>query len=176
MEESFMTEVNNNLDLANKLNDNWILWAHLPHDTDWSVKSYKKIMKITYIEEAITLYETLPEKMIKNCMLFLMREGIQPIWEDPKNRSGGCFSFKVNNKTVESGWKNLSYSVLGESLSNDSKFASSITGITISPKKNFCIVKVWLSNCEFQESNLMITIPGLSSYGCLFKRHLPITQ
>ena len=22
------------------LSDKWILWAHLPHDTDWSLKSY----------------------------------------------------------------------------------------------------------------------------------------
>ena len=30
-------------------------------------------------------------------MLFLMRDGIQPIWEDEKNRNGGCFSYKINN-------------------------------------------------------------------------------
>jgi len=23
----------------NKLSDKWTLWAHLPHDTDWSMKS-----------------------------------------------------------------------------------------------------------------------------------------
>ena len=23
-----------------KLSDTWILWAHLPHDTDWSIKRY----------------------------------------------------------------------------------------------------------------------------------------
>ena len=27
----------------NKLNNNWVLWAHLPHDTNWSLDSYKKI-------------------------------------------------------------------------------------------------------------------------------------
>ena len=27
-----------------KLHDNWIYWAHLPHDTDWTLKSYKKIL------------------------------------------------------------------------------------------------------------------------------------
>ena len=25
------------------LYDKWVLWAHLPHDTDWTLKSYKKI-------------------------------------------------------------------------------------------------------------------------------------
>ena len=27
-----------------ELSDNWVLWAHLPHDTDWSLESYKNIM------------------------------------------------------------------------------------------------------------------------------------
>ena len=26
------------------LHDKWVLWAHLPHDTDWSVNSYIKII------------------------------------------------------------------------------------------------------------------------------------
>ena len=26
------------------LADTWTLWAHLPHDTDWSIKSYKRIL------------------------------------------------------------------------------------------------------------------------------------
>mgnify|MGYP003866091315 FL=1 len=80
------------------MSDKWTLWAHLPHDTDWSLNSYKKIMTFTTVEEALVLYETLPDKMIKNCMLFLMREGIKPTWEDEKNRGGGCFSYKVSNK------------------------------------------------------------------------------
>ena len=24
----------------------WVLWAHLPHDTDWTIRSYKRIMDI----------------------------------------------------------------------------------------------------------------------------------
>ena len=77
-----------------KLNSSWRFWAHLPHDTDWTVKSYKDIYKISTVEEAIVLFETIPEKMVKNCMLFIMKDGIQPLWEDPKNRNGGCFSYK----------------------------------------------------------------------------------
>ena len=31
------------------LYDKWVLWVHLPHDTNWSLKSYKKIMEINTI-------------------------------------------------------------------------------------------------------------------------------
>ena len=157
----------------NKLYDNWTLWAHLPHDTDWSVKSYKPILTFNTVEEAISLYETIPDKMIKNCMLFLMREGIQPMWEDIKNRNGGCFSYKVSNKVVTNAWKNLSYTLIGESLTNNIKLQPNINGITISPKKNFCIIKVWCATCDFQNPDLIMEVENLSAHGCLFKKHMP---
>ena len=156
-----------------KLHDKWTLWAHLPHDTDWTVKSYKKIMTFSTVEEALVLYETLPEKMIKNCMLFLMREGIQPTWEDEKNRGGGCFSYKVGNKNITTTWKQASYLLVGESLTAESKLCASINGITISPKKNFCIIKIWLATCEDQKPQKITEIAGIVPHGCLFKKHTP---
>ena len=33
--------------------DKWVLWAHLPHDTDWSLGSYKYIMCIKFVEEMV---------------------------------------------------------------------------------------------------------------------------
>ena len=154
-----------------KLHDSWTLWAHLPHDTDWSLSSYKKISTLETVENTLTLYENLPEVIIKNCMLFLMRDGIQPIWEDEKNRNGGCFSYKINNKNVAYSWKNLSYVLLGETLTSE-KLSKYINGITISPKKNFCIIKIWLSTCNYTNPDIITNIEGISKYGCLFKKHI----
>lgn len=157
----------------NKIQNKWCLWAHLPHDTDWSLKSYKLIYKFDSIEEAVVLFETLPEQMVKNCMLFVMKEGIQPIWEDPKNREGGCFSYKVTNKNVVNTWKYLAYYLVGETLAIDPNKSKIINGITISPKKNFCIIKVWLSTCNYQNPNIINEVKDITSYGCLFKKHTP---
>ena len=41
----------------NILYDKWILWAHLPHDTDWSLKSYNKIIELNSAERCNFLYE-----------------------------------------------------------------------------------------------------------------------
>ena len=46
----------------NKLYDNWTLWGHLPHDVDWSLKSYKQLATLETVEQTIALYETLPDK------------------------------------------------------------------------------------------------------------------
>lgn len=155
-----------------KLYDKWCLWAHLPHDTDWSITSYKKIHTFGTIEEIITLLETIPDKMIKNCMLFIMRDGITPTWEDEKNKDGGCFSYKINNKSVVSVWKNLSYTLVGETLSSNKNLQKEINGITISPKKNFCIIKIWMASCEFKNPKQINNIDILTSSNCLFKKHI----
>jgi len=155
-----------------KLYDKWSLWAHLPHDTNWTFESYIRILTFNTVEEIIMLLETLPNEIITNCMLFIMRDGIKPMWEDPKNIKGGCFSYKINNKNVVSIWKNLSYSLVGESLTEQSSARPAINGITISPKKNFCIVKIWFSNCNYQNPSIIIDDIGISSQGCLFKTHI----
>ena len=159
--------------ILHDLSDSWILWAHLPHDTDWGLKSYMKIYEFNTVEQAITITETLPPVLVTNCMLFLMRKGINPIWEDERNRNGGCFSYKIPNKDVPDAWKQLSYSLVGETMSDNKKLLPHINGITISPKKNFCIIKVWLANCSFQDAVVIREVHGITSHGCLFKRHVP---
>ena len=156
-----------------QLSSNWTLWAHLPQDTDWSINSYKKIHTCLTVEETILLTETLPDNLVKNCMLFFMRENINPMWEDNNNRHGGCFAYKINNKNVYEVWRNISYLLVGETLSVNDNFVGNITGITISPKKSFCILKIWMKNCDYQNANIITNeIKYLSPQGCLFKKHL----
>jgi hypothetical protein len=156
------------------LTDRWTLWAHLPHDTDWSIDSYKKIYTFGTLEETIALTETVPDILVKNCMLFLMKDGIKPIWEDPKNRNGGCFSYKVSNKNVYDVWKELSYILVGDTISTKPSFVAGVTGITISPKKNFCVIKIWMTNCTNQNPAIVTSeIKGIVPQGCLFKKHVP---
>ena len=163
-----MAQETNNCNLFDK----WVLWAHLPHDTNWSLDSYKKIMTVTTVQEMVAISRALPEKLIKNCMLFIMRNNITPRWEDPKNCDGGCFSFKVSNKSVVNVWNVISYLLVGETLSKD--YNNIINGITISPKRSFCIVKIWLQNCKKQSPSILVDIPELTKQGCIFKRHNPI--
>jgi hypothetical protein len=157
-----------------QLYDKWTLWAHLPHDTDWTLGSYKQIFNFESVEQAITLTETLPEKLIKNCMLFIMRDGIQPTWEDERNTSGGCFSYKINNKFVKEAWAGLTYRLVGETITNDTGISNIVNGITISPKKNFCIIKIWTNTCKHQTATIIKPLKELIiSQGCLFKKHKP---
>ena len=156
------------------LHGKWNMYYHLPHDKNWGLSSYTVIMSsVNTVEQVITLNDSINENVVKNCMLFVMREGITPMWEDPRNRNGGCFSYKVINKSVPEVWKNLFYLLCGESLCIDVEHNTHVNGITISPKKNFCIIKIWLDASNLQDPNLITQIPQLSKQGCLFKKHEP---
>ena len=124
-------------------------------------------------DKIVAINEAFPDNIIRNCMLFIMRQNITPTWEDPMNRNGGCFSFKILNKQVPIIWKSLIYALCGETLMTDPKKSKNINGLTISPKKNFSIVKIWLSDCSIQDPNNIINIQNLSKQGCLFKKHAP---
>ena len=158
-------------DLFKSLSNKWTLYAHLPHDTDWSLRSYKTILETSKLEEYITVIESLPDTIICNCMLFIMKDNINPIWEDTNNRNGGCFSYKVTNKNVVKVFKNMAYKLIGNTLLKD-KVKNTVNGITISPKKNFCIIKVWFKDCSNKNPEIIDYFNGLTSHGCLFKKHI----
>ena len=90
-------------------------------------------------------------------------------------RSGfgaGLLEIGRNNKNVVAAWKRLVYCLVGNTITTNDELNKSITGITISPKKSFCIIKVWLSSCSFQNPKLMSSTIGLQFDGCIFKKHI----
>ena len=57
---------------------------------------------------------------------------------------------------------------------NPQSVVNSVSGITISPKKNFCIVKIWMSNCSHHNPDVITSeIKDIGANGCLFKKHVP---
>ena len=81
-----------------------------------------------------------------------MKDNVFPNWEDPENRNGGCLSFKISSDKIINEWNHLLFCFLNDMiLSKDNHF---INGISISPKKEFNIIKIWINNfntdfCDF---------------------------
>ncbi len=156
--------------MGHPFSQKWTLWAHLPHESNWALESYTKIMDITYVEDLIALTHTLPPILTTSCMLFFMRQGVAPMWEDPKNVKGGCFSYKVSNKNVPEAWRDVCYQLAGETLSPDRAFVQKVTGLSVSPKKGFCILKVWTTDVTYTKAE-KISCAHLKNSECMFKLH-----
>lgn len=127
------------------LNDVWTYYFHDPNDTNWTYDSYVRLADISSIDEFWSIHNQLKTK-IHGGMFFIMREYVFPCWDDENNRNGGCLSIKVLKQDLANVWETMCIKLLGETLlhpNHKSKW-SHVNGISTSPKKHFCIVKVWL--------------------------------
>ena len=154
------------------LHDQWSLYHHFPSDKNWTLSGYTILANhIDSVEKVIDIKNHLTDNIIKYSMLFLMRSNVTPLWEDPQNINGGCFSYKVINKYVIDVWKTLMCLVCGESLFLTPEENMHVNGITISPKKNFCIIKIWMNSSELQDPSRITSIEFLTKNGVMFKKH-----
>ena len=101
-------------------------------------------------------------------MLFLMKENVEPLWEHEKNINGGCWSFKISKGDLKTSWEELSVNLTSETLCKNSDI---INGISISPKKTFCIIKIWNNDKNKNKSNLLNSVNNLSFDSCIYKAH-----
>ena len=137
-----MTTIN-----QHKLDIDWTLWYHDPDDKRWTLDSYKKLTRFKTLEDFLTYYDSI--NTFISGMFFVMKEDIPPIWEDPSNIKGGILTYKLLKNTADEIWKELSMLLMGGTLTND---YTNINGISISPKINNCIIKIWIKDSTQMKS------------------------
>jgi hypothetical protein len=162
------------------LNNNWTCWIHYQNDNIWTLDRYQNITTLVTLKDAVLFIENLDENIIKKTMLFFMKDSILPLWESEDNINGGCFSYKISNTNIVNIFKILLYKIIGNTLSSDENTSNNINGISISPKKNFCIIKIWMRNKNIianhdYSSNKdpfnIHTIFNIEEQLCVFKEH-----
>ena len=152
-----------------KLNNNWVFWFHDPTDNNWDITSYKKIYEMETIHDFWSLYNRIDSNIVENSMIFLMRKNIEPLWEHKDNMNGGSWSLKISKNEIKKNWDRISIALLGENISLDK--SNIINGISISPKKNFCIIKIWNRDKKYNIVSLLNRIDGVSFEGMIYKPH-----
>jgi hypothetical protein len=142
------------------LNDIWNVYFHDPYDENWTNPSYLLLNTFSSIEEFWNNFIPLKENSNKG-MFFLMRESIFPSWDAESNIDGGCLSIKVLKENLPSFFEDLSIKLVGENLLKEQyrdKWAS-INGISTSPKRHFCIIKIWLADATLSNKDYFNIIP-----------------
>ena len=133
----------------------WSLYFHHPTDNEWGIDSYQKICEINTPQDLWNCFDYLGNDIIENSMLFLMKEDLPPLWEDERNIKGGCWSIKIYKKNIVREWCDLCIYILINDLTVDKSDSNLITGLTISPKRSFSIIKIWNSDATKQNTNLI---------------------
>ena len=74
----------------------WCLYYHNPADTKWTPDSYQMISTVKTWGEFFAVMKAMEDISVQQGMLFWMREGVPPLYENHANIKGGCYSLRVN--------------------------------------------------------------------------------
>jgi len=128
------------MDKTTNFSDTWNVWYHHTKD-NWTMDGYKKIYKIDTGLDFWKLYnnwESLGGVTARH--FFLMKNDTKPVWEDPINMKGGCWSYKILDSMAAELWEDLSVLI----VTNELVQGTVSLGLSITLKKNnTCVVKIW---------------------------------
>jgi hypothetical protein len=151
-----------------RLKTGWTLYYHDPNTTSYVIESYIPLITFHTVEELGALSSLLQEKHVLNGMFFLMREGIEPVWESKDNRDGGAWSIKVYAEKVYRLFMDIIFMTVGETLCRDDV---EINGITISPKPKFCLIKIWNRDSKVTDTTVINTPAFIAKESIQYKPH-----
>ena len=158
------------MDKNYKLENNWCLWYHSIKDNNWDKKSYQKLLIFRNLFDYKLITDSFEQNYYQNGMFFFMKDNIFPNWEDPNNRLGGSLSFKISSKDMIDTWGFLLLSIINESFFSDDNHI--INGISISPKKEFNIIKIWLKDKNYDYKKFFKVNKFLSLEHSLYKDNI----
>jgi hypothetical protein len=156
-----------------QLKYNWNIWFH--HEKDnWKLSGFKNIYTIKTPQDFWKLYNNWNKiGGIINKHLFIMKENVVPIWEDPVNINGGCWSFKIPEENAEEFWEDLSVYLVTNNICESSN--DEVVGLSLCLKKNNnVVVKIWNTNSS-NNSLKLINKDILKKWGIdiIYIAHIP---
>jgi hypothetical protein len=123
----------------------WTLYFHEPEDKSWSIDSYRRICNIPSWELLGSVLREMGQHRTVNGMMFAMQGDTSPLWENKANIRGGCYCLKVSRKAAAETYQRY---LVAAALGLITIGENPIVGVTMSPKKGFCIIKLWNTNAK----------------------------
>ncbi|KAH0547547.1 hypothetical protein FGG08_000272 [Glutinoglossum americanum] len=127
----------------------WQFWSdkHAPNTGDKSNAYEERLKPLETVSTIKVFWEILnnvdPSRMYLRDSYHFFKKGVKPIWEDPRNITGGCWTFRVNKSISEAFWLEVLVLVVGEQLQEVVEKGDDICGVTISARFNSHLIMIW---------------------------------
>lgn len=171
MTDSTVTNANTK---SKVLNDVWCVWYRYDLNS-WSKDGFRKLCTLRTVDDIWTFEHFCREKENRKLLteyIVIMKEGIDPIWEHPRNRDGGCWSIKIDvQKSLQ-----LFIEYLCLIVTDDAVLQTGITnGISISSKNTFnTIIQLWSSDKKYNTIDCLTPmIRDSNGYEIIYRTHNP---
>jgi translation initiation factor 4E len=157
LQKNAMSSSKDSIDTSPRLHQKWVIWYDnprlAPEGSDWK-DNLKKCGEFHSIGEFWSVFNNLlpASKLPLNSNYHVFREGVQPMWEDPSNKSGGKFVLTMPKKDSKAGrcdewWLYTILSIIGETIDLD---GDQVCGAVVSIRKSQDRIALWLKSADQQ--------------------------
>lgn len=146
--------IQSSADLSFPLEDTWSFWFFKnDRQAEWK-DNLIKITTVTTVEGFWSVYNHLQaaSRITQGCDYLLFKSHIQPMWEDPYNRSGGRWSINLNkgqrSTDLDRFWLFTLLSLIGDQYTDD---APHVNGCVVSIRNKNDRISLWTKDWRHAE-------------------------
>jgi hypothetical protein len=151
----------------------WTLYFHESDDKSSGIESHKKIHVAGTWEGLGTLLRELGPPRLLGGIVKVMRGDTSPLWENKTNIRGGAYCLKIPRRAAIEVFTRYVAAAAADCATTDPA-ANPIVAVTISPKKHFCIIKIWNLNARAHSNpaDIVILHEEVRTEEILYRPHL----
>jgi len=145
------------------LQNEWVLWYFKPDKAKKWDECLLKVSQFKAVEDFWALYNhiELASNLGVGCDYNIFKHGIQPMWEDDRNKKGGRWLFVLSkgkgnpnqSKAVDELWLEVLLCLIGEAFGDDS---DQICGAVVNVRSKMDKIAVWTSDSKNSKSVMNI--------------------
>lgn len=124
----------------------WSLYFHSMDEKKWTSNTFTKIGTMATWSQFWAIMGAVRTESFAEGMFFMMRDPSPPLWESHYHIRGGCYSFRCHKKKVADVFLDYIIASMINTTANDPE--NFINGLSVSPKREFNIIKVWNSDSQ----------------------------
>jgi len=145
--------------IKHPLQNRWALW-YFKNDKskDWAA-NLKVVTSFDTVEDFWGLFNHImpASRLVPGCDYSLFKDGIQPMWEDEKNKRGGRWLINLDKRQrhtdLDNFWLETLLCLIGETFE---EYSDHICGATVNIRAKGDKLGVWTTDAQSKEANMKI--------------------
>uniref|UniRef100_A0A8C2P039 Eukaryotic translation initiation factor 4E n=1 Tax=Capra hircus TaxID=9925 RepID=A0A8C2P039_CAPHI len=141
--------------IKHPLQNRWALWFFKNDKSKTWQANLRLISKFDTVEDFWALYNhiQLSSNLMPGCDYSLFKDGIEPMWEDEKNKRGGRWLITLNKQQRRSDldrfWLETLLCLIGESFDD---YSDDVCGAVVNVRAKGDKIAIWTTECEHSET------------------------
>jgi len=162
------------------LQNSWAIWHDFFQGRGVKFEDFeanlKQLCKFNTVQSFWEYFNNLPTPKdipVKSSM-HLMLEGVKPLWEDPKNATGGFWAWRIYKSDTPAVWNDLVLAAIGDQFQQYLQTNDEVNGVTVSIRLSDDIVQVWNRDASEEAQGKLLkrikqVVPNLRSIASYYK-------